>query len=73
MDNYFRKRELWLKNEVGNQKEIIQMLLTDERKEPWKTRNKRKQEAENKLYERQTPVLVNLKNRFQNLEEPKTA
>lgn len=49
------------------------MLLTDERKEPWKTRNKRKQEAENKLYERQTPVLVNLKNRFQNLEEPKTA
>ena len=32
--------------------------------------NKRNLEVENKVYKRQTPVPVNLKNRFQNLEEP---
>ena len=59
-----------LKNEVRNQKEIIQTLLTDERKERWKTVNKRNSEFRNKFYERQTSVPVNLQNRFQNLEEP---
>ena len=52
-----------LKNEVRNQKEMmIQTLLIDERKERWKTKNKRNLEAENKVYKRQTPVPVNLKN-----------
>ena len=59
-----------LKNEVRNQKEIIQTLLTDERKERWITVNKRNSEVEDKIYKYQTPVPVNLKNRFQNLEEP---
>ena len=51
-------------------KEIIQTLLADERKERWITVNKRTSEVEDKVYERQTPVPVNLRNRFQNLEEP---
>ena len=59
-----------LKNEVRNQKEIIQTLLIDEIKERWKTVNKRNSEFRNKFCERQTPVPVNLQNRFQNLEEP---
>ena len=50
-----------LKSEVRNQKEIIQTLLTDGRKERWITVNKRNLEAENKVYERQTQVPVNLK------------
>ena len=48
---------------------MIQTLLTDERKQ-WITVNKKTAEVEDKVYERQTPVPVNLKNRFQNLEEP---
>ena len=59
-----------LKNEVRNQNKIIQTLLTDERKERWITVNKRSLEVENKVYERLTLVPVNLKNRFQNLEQP---
>ena len=46
-----------LKNEVRNQKQIIQTLLTDERKERWITVKKRNSEVENKVYERQTPAL----------------
>ena len=59
-----------LKNEVRNQNKIIQTLLTDERKERWITVNKRSLEVENKVYEHLTLVPVNLKNRFQNLEQP---
>ena len=58
-----------LKNEARNQKQIIQTLLSDERKERWITVKKRNSEVENKVYERQTPAPVNLKNRFQKLEE----
>lgn len=58
-----------MKNEVKNRKEMIQTLLTDQRRKRWITKNKRNSEAENKIYERQTPAPVNLKNCFQNLEE----
>ena len=37
-----------LKNEITNQKEIIQTLLTDEGKERWIMVNKRNLEVENK-------------------------
>ena len=39
-------------------------------KEKWITKNQTNLEAENKVYERQTPVPVNLKNCLQNLKEP---
>ena len=40
------------------------------KKERWITVNKRNSEVKNKVYERQTPVTVNLKKRFKILEEP---
>ena len=39
-----------LKNEVRNQKEIIQTHLTDERKGQWIAVNKRDSKFENKFY-----------------------
>ena len=46
------KKNECLKNEVLNQKEIIQKLLTEERKKHWIRVNKRNLEFENKFDER---------------------
>ena len=64
------KEKKCLKTEVRHQKEIMQTLLTDERKERWVKVNKINLEVENKVYERETPISVSLKNRFQKLKEP---
>ena len=68
--NAAEKEHECLKNEFRNQKKIMEILLTDEKKEQWITANKKKSEFENKFYKRQTPVPLSLRNRFQNLEEP---
>ena len=56
-----------LKNEIKNQKEIIQVLLSDGKNERWVKQNKRSSANQNEV-KMTTPV--NLQNRFQTLEEP---